>query len=513
MIKLIKLIYVNILGLFDFNEMIVAKNSGVKSSVQNRNILYALSGLLMGYIIYVLLTNINLEDKYYILVLGYVLSFVICFINDFMIVGNSIFKSEDNELLFSLPIDRNYIIFSKLFNVYIKNLLFVSIIMISSFLAFSKFIKVSETLGLVVLVSSLLVPCIPIVITSMIVYFDNLLSFKYGRTYKLIRILTIFILMIGLYFVGRLVGIEFFVNNMLYIFPMNYLFFESIVNYNIICFIALVIISILFVYLYSLLMNYSYLKIVSSLKGVAKKSKFKYKKKLCLGKLFGTIRKDFYSLINNKKYFFNSFSVNIVLAIMLFAVAMFYSGGNFDSLDYFLKFWMPNLLGMIAALGNSTIYSISFEKDGRLMSGTMPVGLFRYLFSKWFINVLMGSLFVLINGSLVTCMFKLSGFKLVIVYLLPFVSLMLNSLIGLFLDAFFVVKNCNDDNVIMKQRVVTLVPSIVALLIGFLPMFTSNLTNYVHVQGAYVLVMLIIMFILLIAMIIKRKKISQKIFY
>ena len=515
MIKLIKLIYVNLLGLFDFNEMIVTKKSGVKSSVQNRNILYVFSALLIGYVIYVLFTSINFEDKYNILLIGYMLSIVICFITDFMVVGNAIFKSEDSELLFSLPIDRSYIIFSKLFNVYLKNIIYVAIIMISSVLSFAKFIQVSETLGLVLLVSSLLIPCIPIVISSLVVYFHNLFNVKYGKLYKIIISLLILLSLGSLFLIIRLVGIDFIIKNILFIFPINYLFYESCVNYNIICFIILVLISIVCVYLYSLCMNRNYEKIVSSLKGVVKKTKFKYKKSFNLSRLLGNIRKDSFLLFNNKKYFMNSFGTSMFFSIMLIVCVIIVPNEKINKFsDYeFIKIWIPNILAMVAALGNSTMYSISLEKDGRYLSGTMPINLFKYLFSKWFVNVMIGSLFVLINSFLVSYIFDISGNRLLIVYLFPLMALMLNSLIGLFLDSFFLVKNCNDDNVIMKQRFVTLVPSIVALFIGFLPLFTSNFKKYIDVQGAYILAMFVIFLIILIVMIINNKKIRNKIFF
>ena len=516
MIKLIKLIYVNILGLFDINKIIVAKSNGVSSGVQNKNIFYALVSILLGYLLYTFLIQINLNNSYNILLIGFILSSVFCFFNNLMIVGNVIYKSDDNELLFSLPVSRDYVIFSKLFNVYLKNMVYVIVIMFSCFLAFSKFITINQTLCLVYIICSIFIPFIPIVFSSVIVYFDNYFKITQGRKYTIVKSVVLLVLFSLVYYIVKNVGTDFLISNIMYIYPLSFLFIKSVCDYNIICFIILILISILAMYLYSLCINNNYLKITSILKGVKKKVVFKYKKSGNFGSLFGFIRKEFKALINNKIYFMNSFGLGIFISVSLCILVLFVDIDRFllhDGFKESLNFYIPAFLGMVAALCNSTISSVSMEKDSRHMVGSMPIGLGKFYFSKWFVNVLIGFIFVIINGTIAVVVFKLKGVMILICYLLPLVALMFNSLIGLLLDSVFIMKDSNDNNSIIKQRLITFVPNIIALIIGFLPMMVVGYRNYKLLNGTYILIMILIMLGIIVYMIIKRKSLTQKIFY
>ena len=55
--KLLKLIYVNFLGLFDVNKIKTARKEGVKSNLENRSIIIMIAFLLGGYLLYFLLNK------------------------------------------------------------------------------------------------------------------------------------------------------------------------------------------------------------------------------------------------------------------------------------------------------------------------------------------------------------------------------------------------------------------------------------------------------------------------
>ena len=55
--KLFKLIYVNLLGLFNINKIIVAREDGVKSNLEKRTILVALINVVYAYFLYVILNS------------------------------------------------------------------------------------------------------------------------------------------------------------------------------------------------------------------------------------------------------------------------------------------------------------------------------------------------------------------------------------------------------------------------------------------------------------------------
>ena len=72
--KFFKLVYVNLLDLFDINKIIIAREDGVKSSLEKRVILVALINGVYAYFFYVLLNKIVVTDKTLLLVIGFFIS-------------------------------------------------------------------------------------------------------------------------------------------------------------------------------------------------------------------------------------------------------------------------------------------------------------------------------------------------------------------------------------------------------------------------------------------------------
>ena len=66
--KLFKLIYVNLLGLFDINKIIIAREDGVKSNLEKRVIIVALINVVYAYFLYVILNKLVVTDKSILLV-------------------------------------------------------------------------------------------------------------------------------------------------------------------------------------------------------------------------------------------------------------------------------------------------------------------------------------------------------------------------------------------------------------------------------------------------------------
>lgn len=149
--KLFKLIYVNLLNLFDINKIIIAREDGVKSNLEKRTILVGLINVIYAYFLYLILDKLSLKDTSLLLVIGYFVSTLVCFGSNLSTVESLIFKSDDTDFLFSYPVSRNQILFSKLFTVYLKNLLSTALFMIVSFLAYyDSGAQVTETLFVMV---------------------------------------------------------------------------------------------------------------------------------------------------------------------------------------------------------------------------------------------------------------------------------------------------------------------------------------------------------------------------
>lgn len=520
--KLFKLIYINLLDLFDINKIIIAREDGVKSNLEKRLVITCLISLFYGYLVYMFLTNLNFSNTYLILSIGFVFATILCFVNDLSNVESAIFKNADNDILFSFPITRYQILFSKLFVVYIRNLLFVAIIMVASFLAFyNSGADVTDTMVLMYILGSLIIPLVPIVFATIISYFKDYFKVKYNNSfgYKLVKNLLIILVFVLIYLLFSDVkiddvntGIVNLINRVNYVVPLNYLFYSAIKNENIFSFIGLIVIPIIITYLYMFFINNNYLKICSKLKGVNKKEKFVYKKSNNFGRFWGMVKKEFIYLFKNKQYLFSSFGISLIFTVILFLLLSLI---NIDSLytiekmsDY-IDLYLPTIFAMLVTLSCSTIVAMSLERSNMQILRTMPISIGKILTSKWFVNVIVGSVFVVINGSIVWYFLDYDVWNVVFTYLLPFVALLFVSLTGLVLDYRFIE---NNEYAIVKQRLVTMVPTFLSVFIGIFPFSITLYFDYRYVLGSYMLAMIIGIVIEIVYLIVNKKKLLKGLF-
>lgn len=523
--KLIKLISVNIMGLINYNGVMKEIEAGIKGKNETRLILVTLVSLIYGYFVYVLFNLVGgyLTNKYLIFLLGFIVSTIMCFAISFIQVGPVIFKNDDTEYLFSLPLTKHQIIMSKLFNVYIRNLLFVLIVMVACIVAYSNYGKVTEVLGLVYLVSGLLIPIIPIVVTVLIHYFNYYIKFSWKRIYRfLVKLDAVLIIGLVLYLLFRNVninGINSFVevlfDRVKYIYPTSFLFVKSL-EIHVFAFVIYVFLNIFAVYVFMLFILKNYNKICTLLKGIKSNKKFVYGKRIALGHRLGSLRKELLFILKNKMYCSNSFMVLLLVTVLIIIGAFTVPIGKIVSINNFYEYYnmiCPFVLAGAVSLGNSTISCISLEKSNREMLCTLPIKVGSVLFYKWLANILVSSLFLVVNATILNLLFKPSTLIIVLTYVIPLLSLMFVSLLSLLLDYRHIVKKESDDVVIIKQRFISLVPPVISLLIMFVPIFIKTYQLYKNILLSFGLACILGFIVCLLYLLINRKKLRKNLIY
>lgn len=518
--KLIKLIYVNILSLFNINQIFIAREEGVKSNFETKAIIMGIILLFFGYLIYNLFDKISLTYNYLLLSVGFLISTLICFIINITSIEPIIFKNNDTDLLFSMPITRQQILFSKLFSIYIKNLIGVFIVMISFLVLYiSKVGEISDTFLLIYLITSLTIPFIPMVASSIITYCDDYLKTKYNNniTYKITKsslvgiVLIIFVILI---LTNGSSNIETIIAKVNGFYLFSYLFTYSLVNENIIAFIASVGIPILLLYLFYEVISNNYLRICSILKGVKKKIEFKYRKAYNMKSTLGVFRKEIISLFQNKVYLTSSYAPLIGFSFTLFIILKNVDFTQFSDIKFFdlyFNTYLPPILATLVTFSNSSISAMSLEKENLKMLTTMPIKFEKIFLGKLLVNISIGTIFVLINGLITIFLLNLKKIEILLCFLLPEIALIFVSATSLLLDTIFIEKTQSDDNTIIKQRLINLVPMCLSILIGILPILLPLTDRYYFTLGSYIMAMLFILFIEYITFKLKRKSLIEKI--
>ena len=522
MIKLIKIIIINLQKIFDINKINVLKENKIKSNLESKLVIISVMTMLCGYGLYNILINISssFSNNYIILDLGFIISTIFCFIMNLMLIEPVIFKNNDSELLFSLPLTKNEIILSKVFDIYIKNILFVIVIMFSSLMAFHNLgMTITDTLVLSYIICSLMIPFVPIIISSLIIYVINNLKVKLGHNLsKILYILGYLLLGLVLFILGNNINdIEFsnVIKNIFIYYPLVSLFNNVVMNVDLLSLFLSILIPICFMYIYIITLSDNYIKICSKLKGVNKKNKFIYKEKINLRKNFGLLRKEFSNLFNNKLYFNGTVKTYLILSLLLVIGISFINVSEVTATKNFWPYfnlYVPSLLSLLVSLNVTSVNVLSLEKDNIQMLATMPIKFSKVLFMKWLFSVLVGIGFIIINATVIILAFKADLFTKIMCYIFPLMTLMFLSLVGLVLDYRFFDKKEMNEAKIIKQRFIVLIPTLIAIIIAFGPLFLPIYTNYKPVLLSYIFMMLIVGFILLIYLFINRKKMYRSLF-
>jgi len=521
--KLLKLIYVNLLGLFDINKIAIARKEGVKSNLERRSVILGIATLVCGYIIYSILIKFTFNDSYNYLMIGFILSTLFCLAINISVIEPIVFKNNDNDVLFSYPITKNQIVFSKLFSVYLKNIFVVLVIMSACLIAFGHFASINETLVLLYYVCSLFIPFIPIVLVTFLTYINDYAKVKLNKLLFYVGKYSILLIVLGLVlvlirkdgFIDVNSGADYLIKILNTIYPLGFIFLETISKESIIFFLLYVMLNVLFIYLYNSIMSNNILKICSLLQGVNKNHNFVYKRRMKLNKTGGMIRKEIYNLFSNRIYLISSFGINVIVLIVLIMglnIINIDKVFNIDFFDVYFNNYGPALLGCLNTLNIMTISAISLEKDNMQMYRTMPVSMFKILFSKWIVNVLFSGIFVIIEVIMIALVFKVTGIALLLWFILPFSILMFMSLTGLVLDYTFVSKKETSDNVIIKQRILVFIPTVLSLVIGLLPVFLNMGIKHNFYSAAYLVFILILMIFEIIYLNANKKKLLENLF-
>ncbi len=520
--KFFKLLFINLLDMFNANKIAVARKEGVRSNLEIRTIIIAIFTIIGGYIVYSFMSGTTFNNNYYCLGLGFLFSTIYCFLTDISLIEPVIFNSSDNDVLFSYPITKNQIVFSKLCSVYLKNIFVVIIIMLACMLAFAKHAAVNETLVLLYTVCTFFIPFVPIIVCTIIAYINAYLKVKINKFLaNVIRIVFFVLLGLGIILlIGKNslsgTGIyEVIVERLNIAYPFGYLFLDIIQNQNIIFFFLFVFLNVLFIYLYNNIMSDNIMKICSMLQGVNKNHSFNYKKTSNAHPVGGMLKKEYINLFSNKTYLISSFGITVVVFALIIIGLNVIDISVLDKIENFRVYFNnygPAILGAVNALSLMTISIMSLEKDHFQMLRTMPVSMTKIIFAKWLSNVLLSSVFVIIEAILFIIKFKITKISILLWIIVPLMVVMFMCMTGLLLDYVFISKREKSDNVIIRQRIIVMVLPIISLTVGLLPVFLNIQIKYNYFSAAYLVLLLVLLVAEVLFMVFNKKKLISNLF-
>lgn len=523
--KLFRLIYVNMVDNLNINMIKESKQINAKDSSEVKLIITAILGILFGIVLYNLydLAGAFLVNKYYILVLAFVLSTFTVFFSNLVTVEDTLFLSNDVEMLYSFPLTKAHIVLSKLFNIYIRNLFFICIINIPAIISFASYIKVSDLVGLLYLLFSLIIPFVPIVITSLLSYGNAYLKARRDHKvlFNIIRV-SVFALMLAIVYLAlggiKAKGIDNFINevfnNLSKFYPFINMVKYSLIDGNPFYIFLGLVVPIYILYIFIVFLANNYIKLISILKGIRVSNKFILGDAKNNGKLVGMIKKEITTILHDKPYFMHTIGLEIIgtlLVLVICVINPLERLKNVENIVYYYSTFMPSIIACLSSLCCTTISSLSLERSNLAMLKSMPLRFGNILLYKVLTNIVICLPLLLINLVLITLFMDTSSIVILISFIYAFFTILFISILGITLDFVFIDNKERDQNVIIKQRLITFVPIIVSGVIGISPFLLPVYFKYYYMIGSYALMEFVGVIICVIYLLINYKKLLNRI--
>jgi len=504
--KFIHLVIVKFLGMYNLNEILIAKKEGIKTIFERKMILYGLLLIVFGSLYYSIINKLNFEDLKYILYLGMMISLVIIFLVTLTDATAMLFGDDGDEVIFTLPIRTKQILLCKVLQMYIKNLSYVLVIGLCSLLSFyQRGGVVNNLFFLYFIILNLTIPIGPILIVTLFSYGNQLLNFKFKSKVKL-RIIKIVMTIIIVGIVGLVINhlkeyrgmeiVEELIRCCSYIYIPLWLSIKCLNNCSFIYFILNIGLLIILGRLYYYLISEEYVMIYSLLRGVNKRKKFFYERRRNWGIMGGLIRKEFNYLRGHKLYFIDSYGISISISMLLGLILLIFFKGSYMSdevLDEF-SLYAPILLSALVSFKVSTSSSVSLEKSNWEMLFSLPVKIDKVLVAKWITNIIIGGIIVIVDATMLIMVFKPKVVIGVLLYVIPLAILAIISFTGLLGDLRFVEKRLVSDAEILGNRIITYVPSglsiIFALMVSLFGTLGKVQYTLLAFMGLFVIVFL-----------------------
>ncbi len=499
--KVIKLIYINLMESLNINSVSEAKQLNVKDSSEIKLIVMGIFGVLFGILLYNVYDafGYSLANKYYILSMAMMLSTIVVFVSNLVTMEDALFRSNDVEMLYSFPLTKGQIVLSKLFNLYIRSLLFIFVINLPAIIVFGSFIKVTDLVGLLFFLFSLLVPLIPMVVTAILSYIN-----AYGKArkdkkilFKSIKILISLGLIALLYFMFKDIHVssaDVFFKEVLskgsYVYPLFKFFDNSLTNNSAFYVFLAMVLPVYIFYVFVVFLADNYIKLISILKGVRVNSKFIMGDPKNYGKNFGMIVKELTNILNDKVYFMHTVGLQIIGTIIVLAVCIINpldKLSGMEHIDDFFNMIMPSIIACFSSLCCTTISSLSLERENLSILRTFPISFKNIIINKVLANILISIPLALINVLILGLLVNSSTTVIFVSLVYAIFTILFISVLGITLDWRFIDNKEKDKNTIIRQRLVTFVPLIVSGVIGVSAFVLPIYTKYYFFIGSYAL--------------------------
>ncbi len=470
-----------------------------------------------------------LNLTYIVLTLFIIFTTIITFIEGIYKTQGILFDSKDSDLLFSLPIKKSTIFFTRIFKLlafqYLYNLLF----MLPAFVVYAYYENPSASFYIVSIIATLLFPIIPTIVASIIGYVIKVVSVKF-KAKKVIQALLTAIIFLGIFYlsfnlqsiIGNLVNNASNVNEILTsIYYPAKLYIQLIQNFNIIDLLMLLAINIIPLILFIYIASIKYFKIVSKSKETSAKNRKVKKLEISRkGKVSSLVSKELKKYFSSIVYMFNT-SLGLILMLVITIAACI----NFDGLmstivkgeEAFLsveqiKALLPKIFFELVVytgfMTSITSSSISLEGKSFNILKSMPVETKKILLAKVTACNIISIPIILLCDMIFFVAFKIPVVDIIYILLATIIVPTLTAIIGLLVNLKHPKMNAASDTEVIKQSMSSMISVMIGMVAGLITIILMVI--FYGMIDMFLTIELSVLVIITIALWIVLKKYGQK---
>ena len=435
-----------------------------------------------------------------------------------------LFEAKDNDLLFSLPISKPKIFFTRLFKLISFEFLYNSLFMLPAMIVYAMYEKPSIAFYIISLIMLVLLPIIPTIVACIIGYIIKGLSSKFKAKNAVQVVITSAMLILIFYasfnMQGFITNITQNANSINEVITKIYypagLYINLIQNFNILDLVILLAINIapaiIFVYIASIF----YFKITSRL-GEKSNSKKKANWAKSEDKTF-KVKSQLSGLISKEmKRFFSSpvFIINAGFGIVLLVVATIAMAINFEGMIEAItqqenmeisiaeiKAIIPKIyygfVVFVSCMTSLTSSMISLEGKSYNITKSLPVTPEKILLAKVLTSNIISIPVILICDIIFFVVFKVAIIDIVFILLASIIMPTFTALIGLLMNLKYPKMDATSDTEVVKQSMSSALSVFIGMFVGMLSIFVMVMGNSINLNLVIILELLVFSVIVIV---------------
>lgn len=443
-----------------------------------------------------------------------------------------LFNCKDDSLLLSLPISKSTVFFVRTFKFYIFELIFNSLFLFPALLCYGINVDVGISYWFVLVLGLLLLPIIPIVlstIASLIISYNSSKFKNKNIAQTIIAFIFVFITFVVSFAIEKVANVFFdhaesFGNIIMKYYYPSRLFTNLIINFNFIDLLLFFLVNVIPLIIMVLALKNVYFRINSSLKIVKKKGSHNSNEKYeinVLSKRRSFIKKEIKKLINTPVYIINScfglflyLGVVIILVVKIdFIYELLKSKPELSSLNIesSIALVMFGLIVFTLLMSSLTCSMVSLEGKAFNVLKSLPLKPIEILMYK-VDTVLAIEVPVVFSGLLLAFIrFKIGIIEILLLAISGVILAYISALFGLIINIKFPKLDAKDDTEVVKQSMssfIAVTGGIIgsSVMIGLLIMFATK----IHSVPVILFLMTLINLVIALLLYFYAKKVSSK---